>query len=128
MDYSYRCNFCDIRFQVIKSYRQIDDTEFCEKCGSVAERYFNPGRVQLMGASGPVEKPEYNPALGKWTTSKRHKHKELAEYKARTGSELIEIGNESPEKMFKAEDRDRQRRADARWRQASHELGINSGE
>ncbi len=125
MEYSYRCTPCRTTFTKDKMVKDIDSIEHCADCGQVAERFFNPGRPTVMCKNLALEKPEWNPALGKVINSKAHLNRELGEMKAK-GHEMIELGNESPEKMHDTFDKDRRDKANKRWAKASEELGLPS--
>lgn len=122
MKYSYRCTPCRNTFFVDKQVRYIDSPEACPLCAETAERFFNPGQPQVI--SKDIE-PAYNPAIGKVITSKAHLKKELGELKAR-GTELIEVGNESPDTIHRHHDEQRKAKADARWKKLDEELGLPS--
>lgn len=91
MRYPYRCNTCKNEFDVIKSVKEIDNEEICDKCGSLATRFI--AVTHFYGAK--VEDAEYNPAFGCIVKDSKHR-KELAK---KFGVE--EIGTESVEKVHK---------------------------
>lgn len=84
----------------------IDTAESCEACGS--------GSVQRQIASSAFERssvfePYFEPALGCKIVSKSQK----AQVLKRKG--LIEVGNESPESMYRNLEVPREKRIAARW-------------
>jgi putative FmdB family regulatory protein len=106
MIYCYRCQGCRHEFEVIKSVARIDDPEPCPECSSEETgRYLTP--CSFFGEK--VEDAEYNPALGCIVRDSKHR-KQLAKER-----NLIEIGNESPEKYCRDMDRDREKRIQSRY-------------
>lgn len=106
MIYPYRCKCCGHKFEVIKSVKEIDRGETCPQCKNVdAERYI--GRTHFYGAS--VEDIEYNPGLGCLVKNKKHR----AEIVKRNN--LIEVGNENPEKLYDTMERDRTKKLADSW-------------
>lgn len=98
MNYPYRCLKCEGTFEVIKSLAHINDVERCPECQSYrVERYIS--RTSFYGAS--VEDAEYNPAFGQVVRDKKHRN-QLAKER-----NMVEIGNETPEKIHKKFDQDR---------------------
>lgn len=95
MTYEYECQNpkCGKRFDVIKSYKDIDVNENCPKCGEYAVRQFVPQKLHITGAK--VTHPEFNPGLGCVVKNKYHKQ-ELMKQKG-----VVEVGNDfgSGEKM-----------------------------
>lgn len=107
MRYPYRCTSkeCQFEFDVIKSIREIDNTEHCDKCGSEAARFIS--RTHFYGAS--VEDAEYSPAFGCIVKSRKHRQ-ELAR---RHGVE--EIGNEDPNKIHDHFEKQRDKALEDSW-------------
>jgi hypothetical protein len=94
----------------------------CPKC----ETMMNPwpqGRAPLGFVKGGIE-PQFNPAFGKIIHSNRQLNEELA-IKRDQGVDLVEIGNERPEKLHDYSDRAREQRSKDRWAKADQELGLN---
>ena len=92
MIYEYGCLTCKHEFDIIKSVSMIDDPEACPKCGDLrTERYIS--RTSFYGASD-WDKAEYNPGLGVITRGRKHAAK-IAKERG-----LIEVGNESAEKIM----------------------------
>ena len=108
MTYEYACGACKFRFDVIKSYKDIDRNENCPGCGEFAVREFVPTRVHIHGAK--VEHAEYNPALGCVVRDKKHRS-EICKERG-----LVEIGNDwtSPSAMVDKDDKDRAAKLDKR--------------
>jgi putative FmdB family regulatory protein len=105
MRYPYRCSDCSFEFDVVKSLKDIDQVEHCEKCGAVANRFI--ARTHFYGAR--VEDAEFNPGLG--CVVKNRKHRESI---ARDRG-LVEVGNEDCEKTFQRFEQDRERRIEKSW-------------
>lgn len=95
--YAYKCHSCHHTFDVVKSVRQIDDSESCEKCKAPdAIRYLVP--VNFNGASD-WNNQGWNPGLGCVTKSNAHASK-IAKERG-----LIEVGNEDCVKTVAAQER-----------------------
>jgi hypothetical protein len=125
MEYSYHCKRGCSDFYIAKRAANIDDPETCPKCDAPGERFFNPGKIQLMGVGDGWFDDTPNPAFGKVIGSRANLRKELAEMKAQ-GREVVEVGNEPVENIHKlAEDTQRAKSA-ARWAKASEEVGITN--
>lgn len=105
MIYPYRCPSCSNTFDVVKSVKEIDNPETCPKCNQPAERYI--ARTHFYGAK--VEDAEYNPAFGCITKSARHR-KQLAKDRG-----MEEIGNESPERMHKHFETQKEQELEKAW-------------
>lgn len=107
MIYEYECRKCEHVFQVVKSMKESDTNEFCDRCGSPGYFFFTPPHI--TGAK--VEHAEYNYGLGAVVKNKRHRQ-ELAKRKG-----VVEIGNDykSGENMLKESDRKREDAAKKRW-------------
>jgi putative FmdB family regulatory protein len=112
MTYEYLCEKCDKRFDVIKSYKDIDVTEYCPKCGEFAVRQFVPTRIHLSGTA--VTHAEFNPGLGCVVKNKRHK-----EYLMKAKG-VQEVGNDfkSGESMNAHFDKAREEKMRKRWEDA----------
>ena len=95
--YPYACK-CGHKFDVMKSMTDIDQVETCPECKAACDsscRYI--ARTHFFGAK--VEDVSWNPGLGKFTRSAKHR----AELAKRAGA--IEIGNETPDSMHKTEEK-----------------------
>lgn len=107
MVYPYRCNKCSHNFDVVKSYKLLDQPENCDACGdSDTTRLFSP-RITILGAK--VEDAEYNPGLGTVTRNTKHRN-EIAK---RMG--LIEVGNESTDTLYKESTLAAEQRREREW-------------
>lgn len=91
--YDYDCSKCDKEYEIIKSIKEYTGLDPCPDCGNVGNRIFSCN-VHFIGTK--IEDAEFNVGLGQVTKSKRHRE-ELAKQKG-----LIEVGNENPEKIHKA--------------------------
>lgn len=109
MTYEYRCIKCDETFDVIKPHTEMENNEFCDKCGAPGERIKFPRTVFFTGTS--VEHAEYNPGLGQVVKNKYHRQ-ELAKQKG-----LVEVGNDykSGESMQKQFDTAREEKLKKRY-------------
>lgn len=110
MVYEYYCPACELQFDVIKSVKEFDADERCEKCKSVAQRQFAPKKLYLSGTK--VQEAEYNPGLGCVVKNKQHV-KEICRRKG-----LEEIGNEKPETIHKHFDKAREEKREKAWANA----------
>jgi putative FmdB family regulatory protein len=96
MIYPYHCNACGYDFEVTKSVKDIDRPEQCDKCLILTD-----DRRIAMSKLGDLDmKPEWNPAIGKYIKSKSHLREELSSLRDQ-GHDMIEVGNESPDKIHK---------------------------
>lgn len=95
---------CEHRFEVIKSVREIDSPEHCEKCGGVSERTI--ATTQAFFGANDWDTAHYSPALGK-VVKNNAEARRLA--KARG---MIEIGDEPVEKIHKKYDQEREQKAE----------------
>ena len=108
--YPYECTSCSHTFDVIKSVRQLDDPECCEKCSAPnARRYLVP--VNFNGASD-WNNQGWNPGLGCVTKSNAHAAK-IAKERG-----LIEVGNEDVGKTIAAQERKLEKTVDDNFEKA----------
>ena len=63
---------------------------------------------------GTVEKGEYNPGLGMYIRNRGHLKDELKRRRD-AGRDIIEVGDEPPEKIYKSLESEREKRRAARW-------------
>lgn len=98
--YPYECENCGNEWDVYKNLSDIEREERCKKCDTVAIRRIAP--THFYGADD-WDKAEFNPAFGKVIKNKQHR----AEEAKRRG--MIEIGNESHDKMCDSDEKERQR-------------------
>lgn len=116
MLYAYDCAGCGHAFDVAKPVSRMDDLEQCPRCQTVGERRFLPSRIHL--AKTQVRHAEFNPAFGKVIKNERHLRDELAKHADKTGSKMVEVGNDygSGAKQIKG-DRDAKAAArEAAWK------------
>lgn len=74
----------------MKSFKEFNSTERCDDCGMVAERI-----IRFNGhLSADNQDAYFNHGLGKVVRSRADVRAAVADVKARTGRELIEVGNE----------------------------------
>lgn len=95
MIYLYECPEHD-QIEVIKPASLIDVEEPCDVCAKPMRRVFN-FKGQMMAPGGYKE--NFHPAFGKVISTKIQLKNELKRIKGETGKELIEVGNESMEKI-----------------------------
>jgi putative FmdB family regulatory protein len=89
--YSYFCSDCRKSFDLFEGIHDgKHDMAVCE-CGQAAQRVFTPPQVFVDQI-----KPHFNHGLGKRVSSRHEIREAQREYKDRTGSNLIEVGNELP--------------------------------
>jgi putative FmdB family regulatory protein len=101
LTYVYDCPKCEHHFEVIKSHKDMERTEWCPKCEEPSVRAFMPERVYFSGQK--VSHAEFNPGLGCVVKNEFHK-KELLKQKG-----LVEVGNDygSGDKMSDSFDKAR---------------------
>ncbi|MHA2068858.1 MAG: FmdB family zinc ribbon protein [Candidatus Thorarchaeota archaeon] len=107
MIYPYVCRQCSHAFDVIKSYKNIDDPEQCPECGDG-----DPERVLAPSALHGIDEWDYNHynhGLGCWTKGTKHAEK-IAKTKG-----FEPVGNESIESIDKRNEADKARRRKEAW-------------
>lgn len=104
--YPYECEDCCENFEVAKPLATIDDQETCVKCSSPNTK--RNIAISAIEKSSAVQ-PYYEPALGCMINSKSHKKQIL---KSRG---LEEVGNTSPESMYKHLEVPREKRIAKSW-------------
>lgn len=110
MIYEYECYECEKRFDVVKSHTRMNDPEDCVFCNSEkTKRQFPPSKMKIELCRTQVEHPYYSPALGKVVQSTQHLRSEA---KARGWEE---VGTESPDKIHKAYDNEREKKIQTRY-------------
>lgn len=114
MIYPYRCTECKNDFDVIKSVADIDKPETCA-CGAVAKRYLVAARI------GSVDTGHYNPAFGKYIRNKNHLRDETIRMRDQ-GRDIIPVGDEPPEKIYKQLETERETRIAKRWDVSAEQL------
>lgn len=91
MIYDYNCTEHG-EFEVYKPMSEAGSPSFCPQCQKEGVRIWN-NRGGFMGEK--VEHPEWNPALGCVTKSRKHA-KQIADSRG-----LVEVGNEKPDTVHK---------------------------
>lgn len=89
MIYLYRCVQCGKEYDIIKSYKLAAREEICPDCSLVMQRVWTVpeiGKVYI--------EPWYSPAHGKMMKRASDLKDANKEYHDKTGSEMIEVGNE----------------------------------
>lgn len=104
--YPYECQDCNKDFEVAKPIASIDAEEICDACAS-------PNTKRNIALSGiersSAVQPYYEPALGCIINSKSQKKQILKD------RGLEEVGNTSPESMYKQLEVPRQKRIEKSW-------------
>lgn len=115
MIYGYNCEKCSNEFDVVKSADLMEREENCAQCGEVATRQFLPHNLYLNKTS--VTHAEFNPAFGKVIKNKSHLKDELSRHEDRTGSKMVEIGNDfgSGLKMAEKYKNEKQKERERSW-------------
>lgn len=111
MKYPYRCMACNHQFDVIKSVKDIDNVEACEKCGAASQRYI--GQTHFYGAND-WDKAEFNPAFGCIVKNRVHKRELLRQF-AGEGRPMEEIGNEKVQTVHSHFEQQREETRKQRW-------------
>lgn len=91
----------------VRDLPPIDRRAVCPTCGNESNDLIFQKGIVFIGAA--VESPEYNPALGQVVKNSKHR----AEIAKRRG--LVEIGNESPDKIHKKHERERAEKRKKSW-------------
>ncbi len=92
MIYEYKCQDCGHRFDVVKPVKDFDLKHACSECDGETHVVIS-SKIHHIGAK--VQNAEFNQGLGCVVHSKRERE-EIAKQKG-----LIEVGNESPDTLFK---------------------------
>ena len=100
----------------------MEDPEQCPKCQTLGERRFLPSRIYLSKTQ--VTHAAYNPAFGKVIKNESHLKDELAKHADKTGSKMIEVGNDfgGGEKMVKHHRKQKEDEREASWKNL--EVGL----
>lgn len=104
--YPYECQSCHHHFEVAKPLLEIDLDELCTECDSTETKRLIA--LSAIEKSSAVQ-PYYEPALGCVINSKSHKQQILKE------RGLEELGNTSPESMYKDLEVPREKRIEKSW-------------
>lgn len=117
----YSCS-CGHSFDKYRNRDQFYEPIPCEKCATEiiyeSAKSKSAKNYTIIGAK--VQNAEYNPGLGTVVKNNQHK-KEICKQK-----EIFEVGNDygSGEKMQKEFEKKKKTEKEARWKKASHELGL----
>lgn len=111
MRYPYLCPNCQNEFDVIKSVREIENEEKCEKCQTIAQRTI--ASFDFYGA-GDWDKAQYNPAFGCVVKSKAHQREILRKF-AGEGKHFEEVGNEPVDKIHSHFEKERSEKRKRSW-------------
>ena len=111
--YEYRCSDCQADWDVVKSMSQLERKETCPACGreNGCKSRLPPRGTSFSGASD-WNTQHFSPALGRVVKNHRHA-RQVAKEKG-----MIEVGNESPDKIHKHFDDQRQETRKKRWESA----------
>lgn len=93
MIYEYQCADCGHRFDVVKPVKDFDLKHSCSMCECEETHVVISSKIYHIGAK--VQDAEFNHGLGCVVKSKNERE-EIAKQKG-----LIEVGNESPDTLFK---------------------------
>jgi hypothetical protein len=110
MIYPYHCGTCGWDFEVVKSVKDIDRPEQCEKCLVLT----SDRRIALSRLGDVDMKPAWNPAIGKYIKSNSHLRQELSRLRGE-GHDMIEVGDESPDKIHKHFESERAEKSAQTW-------------
>jgi putative FmdB family regulatory protein len=105
--YDFFCEKCDLEAEIVQSIKDYDGNWTCTSCGNPGRRIYKYCSFHFTGTK--IENAEFNPGLGKITKSKRHRD-ELAKKMG-----VIEVGNESPDKIHKHFDSTREDKLKKSW-------------
>jgi len=86
--YDYRCPDCGVQFERYEPMSDSHEFAICE-CGQSADRIYAPSLVYVDNTQ-----PHFNHGLGVKVNSRKDIREFQRAYKDRTGSELVEVGNE----------------------------------
>jgi putative FmdB family regulatory protein len=115
MIYIYECCLCGQRFDIIKSYKDIDNIEFCPKCQSDKSRRIITGGTGFIGAND-WDTAHFSHVLGRKVNS----FKEEQRLARQMGCE--EIGNEPVENVHKYYESRKQKELDQTYEKGQDEL------
>ena len=110
--YLYKCRECAADWDVAKSMAQLDRAEECPSClaaNGSSSRVMQS--VNFTGA-GDWNTQTFHPALGTVVRNNAHA-RQIAKSRG-----LIEVGNEAPEKIHSACEKQRADTRDERWKDA----------
>lgn len=107
---------------MVKRAAEMEAPEQCPKCQTLGERRFLPARLHFTKTS--VRHAEFNPAFGKVIRNDAHLRDELAQHEGRTGSKMIEVGNDfgGGSKMVSTHRKRKEEEREAAWKDVKVEL------
>lgn len=101
-------------WDVVTTIAERDNPSSCPECQGEGTRGLTLPQIDKTAASD-WNNISYNPGLGCWTKGTSHARR-IAKERG-----LIEVGNESPEKIHKANDQYRKETRERRWQDADRE-------
>lgn len=107
MIYEYKCNSCDCKFDVVKSVAEMTNPEVCLKCDSNDTVRLFSSRVSFIGAK--VKDSYYDYALGKVVKNEADRRETVKQ------KELIEVGTETTDSMYKHTVEKRAKEKEKEW-------------
>ena len=108
--YDYKCKGCEDQFEVTKRISDADVIETCPHCQALCDKDCRVIYSHEFYGEKPDE-PFYSAALGKMVKGKNDLKRQA---KARG---WIEVGSEDANKTHDTNDRDREKRQEARYRE-----------
>ena len=90
MIYEYICPKCNLESEVIKPHQLSGSLEFCIVCNGKLKRIYSVPQVHVKNHG------YYNYGIDKYVSNKNDIKDAKKAYHDKTGSELIEVGNERP--------------------------------
>jgi len=88
MIYQFKCNTCDIDYEVFRSVKESSEPMCCPACNNQMQRIYTVPHTIIKQSN------YYHMGLGKQITNNADVKDEYKKYKDRTGKEIIELGNE----------------------------------
>lgn len=117
--YDYECTACKHQFEVIKSVKEYDNPEHCEKCQGVGRRVLS-AKVGIHGASD-WDTAHYSPAFGK-VVKNNLEARRLAKERG-----WVEVGNENVERIHSHYDKQKEEKQERGYQDIVDSL-TNLGE
>ena len=117
--YAWKCTDpgCGSHWDVVSTVADRDSPSPCPACSASGARQITIPNIDKTAAGG-WNQQSFNPGLGCWTKNQKHAS-QIAKERG-----LIEVGNEPPENMIKAAERQREETRQARWDDAMSEKSI----
>jgi putative FmdB family regulatory protein len=91
MIYPFKCPSCEYYTEVFRHVSEVSDIEICDKCGTEMVRVYTIPMIEASFFS------YYDPGLGRQINSKDDIKRAKADYKRKTGNNLVEIGTDKIE-------------------------------